>query len=290
MGNSASKSPLDEVDQELDFSSQTCDSESFEYSRNPIERDQQLQSILDANRDVFLPFHQIQLKEKLSDEFHSNVYRGHFGDGADNRKEVIVKIPFDQTFSLKAVKKLSKQAKRYVQLRHENIAQFYGFSLASQQLFVVTEYINGSILLEVLKTKFKNLTTSLLIKWATDVAKGMGYLSQQKIIHGNLCAGICSLSSTDVDTAIIKITDYIHPSEVGIEDLSVFAFRWVAPETIDTGGGDISSAGDVWSYGILLWELFSGGKQPYPNISSNLVLQEHLLRRSNNLHEFKKNG
>lgn len=49
--------------------------------------------------------------------------------------------------------------------------------------------------------------------------------------------------------------------------------RWMAPELLKKGAGQPSTASDIWSFGITIWEVFSQGNSPYPELANSEVKQ-----------------
>merc|ERR1719510_2805543 len=116
-----------------------------------------------------------------------------------------------------------------------------------------------------------NLSSRLLLQWAFDVAKGMQYLARMHIMHGDLAArniliGTAKGDKADAVKLVAKISDF-GLSKTFYDNIRYkkqkryyVPWKWMALEYLQNG---LTITSDVWSYGVVLWEIFSLGKEPY---------------------------
>lgn len=174
------------------------------------------------------------------------------------------------------LKSVLQEAQTMQKLSHENIVKFYGISLPSgeEQLRLVTEFAPYGSLEENFKKKNKNvLRVSTLYKFACQVAHGMNYLARQQLVHRDLATRNILLFEQD----LVKISDFGLARSLegdGAKEITAhtkLAVAWMPPEAMEKSV--FSPAGDVWSYGITLWEMFSFGQQPWARFSLQQVKQ-----------------
>ncbi len=110
----------------------------------------------------------------------------------------------------------------------------------------------------------------------------MDYLSKQRYIHRDLAARNCLLDSN----LCVKIADFGLSRDVYEKDyyrignnVCKLPIKWMSPESIDKL--IFNTKTDVWSYGVLVWELFTRGITPYLEIDNNFLL--HHLKRGHRL-------
>ncbi|XP_039089888.1 cytoplasmic tyrosine-protein kinase BMX isoform X3 [Hyaena hyaena] len=175
-----------------------------------------------------------------------------------------------------------QEAQTMMKLSHPKLVKFYGVCSKRYPIYIVTEYITNGCLLNYLKSHGKGLETSQLLEMCYDVCEGMAFLESHQFIHRDLAARNCLVDSDlSVKVSDFGMTRYVlddqYVSSVGTK----FPVKWSAPEVFHYF--KYSSKSDVWAFGILMWEVFSLGKQPYDLYDNSQVVvkvsQGHRLYR-----------
>ncbi|XP_055455372.1 proto-oncogene tyrosine-protein kinase ROS isoform X3 [Psammomys obesus] len=173
-----------------------------------------------------------------------------------------------------------KEAHLMSKFDHPNILKQLGVCLLSEPHYIILELMEGGDLLSYLRkargTKLHGplLTLVDLVELCVDISKGCVYLEQMHFIHRDLAARNCLVSVKDYTSPrVVKIGDFGLAREIYKNDYyrkrgeGLLPVRWMAPENLMDG--IFTSQSDVWSFGILVWEILTLGHQPYP-VHSNL--------------------
>lgn len=170
-----------------------------------------------------------------------------------------------------AVKKVNKigdtDIRHLKKLSHPNLVRFRGVCTKSPVYCLVMEYCPNGQLYEVLHNG-RPIAPYTVVDWSKHIAAGMQYLHTNKIIHRDLKSPNILIGCND----ILKITDFGISKTLG-EHAAPMSFAgtvaWMAPEVIRQE--PCSEKVDIWSYGVVLWELLTC-EVPYKDMDSSAVI------------------
>ncbi|XP_052902780.1 mitogen-activated protein kinase kinase kinase 11 [Anopheles moucheti] len=216
---------------------------------------------------VEIQFHELDLKEVIGVGGFSKVHRAFL-----NGEEVAVKASRqDDEFEV-ARQNVLQEAKLFWSLKHQNIVSLKGVCLDPKTLCLVMEYARGGSLNKILAGR--KIPPNVLVDWAIQIARGMKYLHCEapiSVIHRDLKSSNVLISESiqhgNLLNKTLKITDFGLAREAyrTTRMSAAGTFAWMPPEVIKSG--TYSKASDVWSYGVLLWELLTG-ETPYKGFDS----------------------
>ena len=157
-------------------------------------------------------------------------------------------------------------------LRHQNLIQLYAVCTKEEPIYIITELMKHGSLLGYLRGDGCSLKLPQLINMEAQVVAGMTYLEDKNYIHQDLAARNILIG----ENLICKVADF-GLAQVINEDMceahtgAKFPIKWTAPEAAMYSHFTIKS--DVWSFGILLYELITYGRIPYPKMSNIHILE-----------------
>ena len=168
---------------------------------------------------------------------------------------------------------------------HRNIVRLLGVCTRSEPVYTVMEYmLYGDLKTYLLarrhlvnernREELDEVSNKRLTCMALDIAAGLAYLADQKYVHRDIACRNCLLNSGRT----VKLADFGMTRPMFESDYYRFSrkgmlpVRWMAPESL--GDGLFTPSSDIWSYGVLLFEIITFGSFPFQGLSNNQVLDD----------------
>nr|XP_060639652.1 mitogen-activated protein kinase kinase kinase 10 [Anolis sagrei ordinatus] len=232
----------------------------------------QIQGSLTFPPPLEISFQELELDEIIGVGGFGKVYKGLW-----RGEEVAVKATRQDPEEDIAVtvENVRQEARLFAMLRHPNIIALKAVCLNPPNLCLVMEYARGGALNRALAGK--KVPPHVLVNWAVQIARGMNYLHNEAIvpiIHRDLKSIniliLERIENEDLSSCTLKITDFGLAREwhKTTKMSAAGTYAWMAPEVIRHSL--FSKSSDVWSFGVLLWELLTG-EVPYREIDALAV-------------------
>ncbi|KAJ8403645.1 hypothetical protein AAFF_G00349710 [Aldrovandia affinis] len=166
-----------------------------------------------------------------------------------------------------------EEAKVMTRLCHPKLVQLYGVCLKQRPICIVSEFMENGCLLNFLRQHNGALSKEWLLAMCQDACEGMEYLEQNSFIHRDLAARNCLVSGKNVvKVCDFGMTRYVLDNQYTSSSGSKFPVKWSPPEVLHFN--KYSNKSDVWSFGVLMWEIFTEGRTPFENKSNPDVVEE----------------
>ena len=225
---------------------------------------------------------------------------------SNDEEETVVAVKTLKDECQETLEDFAREARIMLQLEHPNIIKLYGVCADTAPYYLVFEYMDLGDLSKFLRNHASSrqrrlmdpsacrrsrtestlsdeppsLSLDQLSDICKQVASGMAYLAERSHVHRDLACRNCLVKSCSkldetISGVIVKIGDFGMSHDLyqrnyyRVQGQAVLPVRWMSPEAVIYG--KFSTAGDVWSFGILMWEVFSFAMQPYFGFSNEEV-------------------
>ncbi|XP_031713551.1 tyrosine-protein kinase ITK/TSK isoform X2 [Anarrhichthys ocellatus] len=197
---------------------------------------------------------------------------GQFGlvlEGRWRDKKVAVKTIREECMSEEEFK---EEARVMMRLSHCKLVQLYAVRTQCSPMCMVFEFMDNGCLSDYLRARKGRLSQETMLGMCLDASEGMAYLETSNFIHRDLAARNCLVSkNNEVKVSDFGMTRFVLDDQYTSSQCSKFPVKWSSPEIIKYC--KFSSKSDVWSFGVLMWEVYNEGRLPYENRSNGEVVE-----------------
>ncbi|XP_012885969.1 PREDICTED: high affinity nerve growth factor receptor [Dipodomys ordii] len=229
----------------------------------------------------------IVLKWELGEGAFGKVFLAECHNLLPDQDKMLVAVKALKEVSENARQDFQREAELLTMLQHQHIVRFFGVCTEGRPLLMVFEYMRHGDLNRFLRSHGPDakllaggedvapgpLGLGQLLAVASQVAAGMVYLASLHFVHRDLATRNCLVGQG----LVVKIGDFGMSRDIYSTDYyrvggrTMLPIRWMPPESILYR--KFTTESDVWSFGVVLWEIFTYGKQPWYQLSNTEAIE-----------------